>query len=164
VDAFAQGRLLTQYQDTVEIIHEAPLSAWTRLRAWINDDRAGLIVLQRIEADAAESYKGGRDAVYLYIGTRLQTAREAYAAASWAHPAADATTRAFLAASHKAVEQARHVAIKRPGGRVLLSGQRQAGHDPVDLQPSQTGPDPHQAAPYLLLSVGGELGVAVANR
>ncbi|MBB5773711.1 hypothetical protein HD596_000467 [Nonomuraea jabiensis] len=113
VDAFTRGRLLTQHQDTVEIIHEALLSAWPRLRAWIDDDRAGLLVLQRLQADAAEWDKGGRDAAYLYTGTRLETAREAYAATSWAHPAADATTRAFLAASQEGVDQARRAAVRR---------------------------------------------------
>jgi hypothetical protein len=45
-------------QDTVEIIHEALLRAWPRLRAWIDTDRAGLLIGQRLADDARAQPRG----------------------------------------------------------------------------------------------------------
>ncbi|MGW3348763.1 nSTAND1 domain-containing NTPase [Nonomuraea rubra] len=120
VDAFTQGRLFTQDQDTVEITHEALLAAWPRLRAWIDDDRVNLMLLQRLDADAAAWDRGGRDAAYLYTGTRLQTTLDAVAAGAWAHPAG--VTGAFLAASQEAAAQLRRAAVhRRRLGRAALA-------------------------------------------
>jgi WD40 repeat protein len=98
VDAFTQGRLLTQEQDTVEITHEALLRAWPRLRQWIDTDRVGNLICQELDAAADVWDREGRDTAGLYRGSRLEAARTW--AASTAHeddvsPAASA----FLAAS-----------------------------------------------------------------
>jgi len=59
VDAFTQGRLLTQEQDTVEITHEALLRAWLRLRQWIDTDRAGNLIRQELD-DATAAWDRNR--------------------------------------------------------------------------------------------------------
>jgi WD40 repeat protein len=62
-------------EDTVEIIHEALLRAWPRLRAWIDTDRAGLLIGQRFAADARAWEKDQRDPAALYRGGRLAAVR-----------------------------------------------------------------------------------------
>ncbi|MBM2614345.1 hypothetical protein JIG36_02085 [Actinoplanes sp. LDG1-06] len=76
LEAFATNRLLTLHRDTVEITHEALLTAWPRLRSWIDEDRDGLLVHQHLEEDAGEWRRGGRDAGLLYRGLRLESARQ----------------------------------------------------------------------------------------
>ncbi|MEU9303204.1 helix-turn-helix domain-containing protein [Streptomyces sp. NPDC048269] len=75
LDAFVRARLITMDRDTVEITHEALLHAWPRLRGWIQDDRAGLLIHQQLAHAAAEWEREGRDPSALYRGTRLDTAR-----------------------------------------------------------------------------------------
>ncbi|GIH23908.1 hypothetical protein Aph01nite_22180 [Acrocarpospora phusangensis] len=75
IDAFTRGRLLTHHQDTVEITHEALLHAWPRLRQWIDADRAGHLLHQDLEQDAAAWDRDGRDSGRLYRGSRLENAR-----------------------------------------------------------------------------------------
>lgn len=74
LSAFADARLLTMNADNVEITHEALLSAWPRLRDWIDTDRVGLRRRQRL-VEAAEAWEaGGRDTALLYRGTQLAMA------------------------------------------------------------------------------------------
>lgn len=76
-----QARLLTADTgsdglDTIEISHEALLSAWPRLREWLSQDRGG----QRIHRDltsATHAWQAhNRDASHLFSGTRLAVAYE----------------------------------------------------------------------------------------
>lgn len=75
IGAFAadDARLLTLDGETVAITHEALLTAWPTLRSWIDADRAGLLVEQRL-VEAASSWDG--DPGGLYRGSRLALARE----------------------------------------------------------------------------------------
>ncbi|WP_141578882.1 WD40 repeat domain-containing protein [Actinomadura sp. WMMA1423] len=98
VDAFTRGRLLTQDQDTVEITHEALLRAWPRLRAWIDDDRAGLLVRQHLLDAARQWHRDGRDPAGLYRGSRLAVARE-WAGRDTAADRLDPLAREFLQAA-----------------------------------------------------------------
>ena len=76
-----QARLLTadtgtDGSDTVEISHEALLSAWPRLREWLSQDRAGQRI-RRDLTDAAHAWQAqGREPSQLFGGTRLAAARE----------------------------------------------------------------------------------------
>ncbi|MEV7284346.1 helix-turn-helix domain-containing protein [Streptomyces sp. NPDC093252] len=74
VDAFVAERLLTQYQDTVEITHEVLLRAWPRLRDWAQEERSRDLVHQKLEDDAAVWHQRDRDAALLYRGSVLKTA------------------------------------------------------------------------------------------
>ncbi|MDG3017158.1 WD40 repeat domain-containing protein [Speluncibacter jeojiensis] len=76
LEALAGARLLTLDADSVELTHEVVIDAWPRLRAWIDEDRAGNLVRQRLAADAQEWDRHGRDPAGLYRGTRLDAALE----------------------------------------------------------------------------------------
>ncbi|MEU4443375.1 helix-turn-helix domain-containing protein [Actinosynnema sp. NPDC050801] len=71
---FVDQRLLTADVDHVEISHEALLSAWPRLRDWIDGDRAG----HRLHRQLTEAARNWRDAGFdpgaLYRGVRLDAA------------------------------------------------------------------------------------------
>jgi YD repeat-containing protein len=119
VDAFTQGRLLTQEQDTVEITHEALLRAWPRLRQWIDTDRAGNLIRQELEEAAAIWIRDGRDAAGLYRGSRLKTAR------TWAtsrSPESDVSPTAseFLALSTRRERRFRLARLLAAGLVVVL--------------------------------------------
>nr|WP_300609111.1 AAA family ATPase [Trebonia sp.] len=98
IDSYTASRLLTQSRDAVQITHEALLRAWPRLAGWLSEDRAGQLMRQRIEDDAADWDRARRDPSLLYRGTRMQ------AAAAWADGHVVGLTvpaRQFLAASRR---------------------------------------------------------------
>jgi WD40 repeat protein len=74
LEVLVSARLVTLDADFVEITHEALLYAWPRLRKWIAEDRASMLVRQRLEDDAAEWIGHDRDASLLYRGARLSAA------------------------------------------------------------------------------------------
>ena len=80
VAAFVDARLLTTDRDpatrepTVEVAHEALLRDWPRLREWLQDDRADLIVLHSISSATASWIRSERDAGELARGVRLENA------------------------------------------------------------------------------------------
>lgn len=114
VAAFAGARLLTLDADGVQLAHEALLSAWPRLREWIDADRALLRDRQRL-TEAAEAWAGcGHDPAALYRGTQLALAADALAGT---HLGPATPERRFLTASRAAEgRQAR----RRRGARVGL--------------------------------------------
>jgi WD40 repeat protein len=96
LNTFAESRLISLGEDTVEIAHEALLRAWPRLQQWINSDRAGNLIRQELEEAAATWDREGRDPAVLYLGSRLEAARE------WVNSHQDdltPTATEFLAAS-----------------------------------------------------------------
>ncbi len=114
LDAFTQGRLLTQDRDTVEITHEALLRAWPRLRQWIDTDRTGNLTRQELEDTAAAWERDGRDNAGLYRGSRLEVARAWTASRSHEGDLSPAAS-AFLAVStqqeHRAAKIRRSVLV-----------------------------------------------------
>ncbi|SCL26935.1 WD40 repeat [Micromonospora pallida] len=95
VDRFVERRLLTVDDDTVEISHEALLTAWPHLRDWLTTDRAGLLVGQQV-ADAAAGWDAeGRDPALLLRGSRLVAAWQWLAG----QPTPPALSAQFLRAS-----------------------------------------------------------------
>ncbi|MFD9892343.1 AAA family ATPase [Amycolatopsis sp. NPDC059027] len=96
LEVLAAARLVTLDVDSAEISHETLLYAWPRLRAWLDQDRTGNLVRQRLDEDAAAWQDHGRDASLLYRGARLEAARQAAST----HPAhVTAAAREFLAMS-----------------------------------------------------------------
>ena len=76
MNALASARLLTLDREAVQITHEALLRAWPRLREWIEADRAGLRIHQRL-ADAAQTWeRHGRTEDLLHTGAALAGAKE----------------------------------------------------------------------------------------
>jgi len=77
VQTLANARLVTTARDMatgeeqVDVSHEALIRGWPRLRLWIDEDRAGLRAHRRLTEAAQEWERHGRDASYLYRGSRL---------------------------------------------------------------------------------------------
>jgi WD40 repeat protein/DNA-binding SARP family transcriptional activator len=86
LDSFGRHRLLTfdrepsTREPTVEIAHESLLTAWHRLRGWIDDAREDLRLNQRLARAAAEWNGSNRDPSFLMRGARLEQV-EAWAGA-----------------------------------------------------------------------------------
>ncbi|NUP00380.1 MAG: hypothetical protein HOW59_20880 [Nonomuraea sp.] len=121
VDAFTHGRLLTQHEDIVEITHEALLIAWPRLKTWIAEDRAGLLVRQDLIDAAASWRKDGEDPSGLLRGLRLAIARN-WVAAGASPGGLDAETGEFLRASVLQEESERQAAQLHTRRLRLLAG------------------------------------------
>ncbi|MEV4073975.1 caspase, EACC1-associated type [Nonomuraea fuscirosea] len=110
LDRFIAARLVTVDADGVEISHEALIRAWPRLRAWIDADRAALLIRQQLDQQARDWIGHDRDPSYLYAGTRLAVGEEAHtrwSAQPDAFPPFSERSREFLKASVEAREQAR---------------------------------------------------------
>jgi hypothetical protein len=73
---FVDRRLITVGRDHVEIAHDALVSAWPRLREWVNDDRARLMIIRRLAEDARVWEANERDPSRLYRGNQLALAEE----------------------------------------------------------------------------------------
>ena len=104
LEAFVAARLLTVAAGTVEISHEALLTAWPLLREWLADTRADRVIRTQLQATAREWDRGGRDPAYLYGGSRLAAAADAAAriGADIRHTTLSAAERDFLRASTRA--------------------------------------------------------------
>ena len=106
LEAFAAERLLTLAAGTVELSHEALLTAWPLLRdTWLADTHADRIVRTRLHTTAAEWARHSRDRSYLYSGSLLQAATDTatrIGADPARHPPLSQTERDFLHASSHA--------------------------------------------------------------
>ncbi|MEW2194052.1 WD40 repeat domain-containing protein [Streptomyces microflavus] len=99
LDAFAEERLLTLSSEMVEISHEALLSAWPKLREWLDESRTQRGVLERIHS-MASVWESREERSYLYEGLQLVAAVQAVEALG--DDLMGPLDRKFLAASHKA--------------------------------------------------------------
>jgi WD40 repeat protein len=98
LEEYVAQRLITTSSDTIEISHEALVTAWPRLRGWLDANRTGLIIGQQLRLAAVAWHREGRDPALLYGGTRLAAAQD------WAASAgADVTPQetGFLEASQR---------------------------------------------------------------
>ena len=130
VDRLVAARLLTTStgagEEVVDVSHEALIRAWPRLRAWIDADRAGLLLQRRLTEAVDEWEELDRDDSALYRGARLAEARE------WAGTEEDELNpleREFLDASAALAEREqrerdeqarRELEVARRGRRRLL--------------------------------------------
>ncbi|GLF95313.1 nSTAND1 domain-containing NTPase [Streptomyces yaizuensis] len=97
VELLVRARLATLDDGCLELAHEALLTAWPRLRGWIDEARDRLRV-HRALTDAAHAWAAlDRDPGALYRGTRLASAEEHLAPGRLTH-----LERAFLAAGVRA--------------------------------------------------------------
>jgi WD40 repeat protein len=71
LEHLAKARLLALGAGTVEVVHEALIREWPRLRDWLSDDRDSLRLHRRLTEAAAEWQANGRDEAFLYRGARL---------------------------------------------------------------------------------------------
>jgi WD40 repeat protein len=87
LDTFGASRQLSFDRDartgapTIELAHEAMLTAWPRLHRWIDAARDDLRTERRVAASAREWTEADRDPSFLLSGSRLEQA-EAWQAAS----------------------------------------------------------------------------------
>ncbi len=113
---YGRHRLLTFDRDptsrapTVELAHEALLTEWTRIAAWIDEAREDLLYRRRVESAAHDWLTADMEASFLYSGGRLELA-EAWASASRFEPGDD--ERRFLAASREKAERDRVARVRR---------------------------------------------------
>ncbi|MGV9252825.1 nSTAND1 domain-containing NTPase [Streptomyces sp. NPDC003697] len=104
LDCLARARLITLNHDTADLAHEALITAWPRLRQWIDDAREQLR-LHRQLTEAARTWNDlDRDPGALYRGTRLAAAQDVFGPAR--QPDLTALEVAFLAASADARDEA----------------------------------------------------------
>ena len=97
IERFVAQRLVILDQETVEVSHDALLTAWPRLAEWIAADRSGLRLHRRLTA-GANSWRDGGDEATLLRGTALAAVEE------WARDpdhftAMNRVERGFLTAS-----------------------------------------------------------------
>ncbi|NEA20534.1 helix-turn-helix domain-containing protein [Streptomyces halstedii] len=76
LDCLVRARLLILDDSTVDLAHEALITSWPRLHAWVEEARDRLRAHRRL-TEAAHTWEGlARDPGALYRGTRLATADE----------------------------------------------------------------------------------------
>ena len=105
LDAFARNRLLVLGTDSAEIAHDVVLQAWPRLRDWLEEDQASLILYGQLAEDAARWRQNGKDSSLLYRGVQLAATQEAtrvWAADPGRYPALTTGEADFLRASGRA--------------------------------------------------------------
>ncbi|WP_194924735.1 nSTAND1 domain-containing NTPase [Catenulispora pinisilvae] len=76
LDRFIAARLITTGDDTVEITHEALLTAWPQLVDWLDGDRDWRRRHHRLKRSAEQWYEADEDPDLLVRGGTLQIARE----------------------------------------------------------------------------------------
>lgn len=74
VAAYVAARLLTSDRGQLQIAHEALLTAWPRLRSWVDADRDGLRTRGRLTEVVQQWHDTDRDPELLYRGGALDTA------------------------------------------------------------------------------------------
>ncbi|MDT0381110.1 WD40 repeat domain-containing protein [Streptomyces sp. DSM 42041] len=116
VERLVRARLLTFDDGTVDLAHEALITAWPRLRGWIDAERERLRVHRRL-TDAARTWQDlGGESAALYQGSRLADARHAFPDPG--HPAElTDTERTFLDASVR--QRRRGIRLRRTVTAVL---------------------------------------------
>ncbi|MGC0405937.1 WD40 repeat protein/energy-coupling factor transporter ATP-binding protein EcfA2 [Streptomyces sp. SAI-126] len=111
LEQLARTRLITVDDETVDLAHEAVLTAWPRLRTWIDEDRERLRA-QRALTEAAHAWTAlDRDPEALYRGARLAGTEEHFTTDSGELTPLE---REFLRTS----AQARHRERRRRHGRI----------------------------------------------
>lgn len=115
LEQLARARLITVDDESVDLAHEAVLTAWPRLRTWIDEDRERLRAQRRLTEAARTWTAADRDPEALYRAGRLAAAEE--------HFNSDSTEltpleREFL---HTAVQARRRERLRGRGRAVALS-------------------------------------------
>jgi WD40 repeat protein len=119
---FVAQRMITVGAETAQITHDALITAWPRLQAWIDAGQEGLITRRRI-TDAARAWEAAdREDTWLWRGGQLAIASE-YAADPDNRGSLTRVAGQFVDASNTA-ELARRVANRRRtrGLQALVAG------------------------------------------
>ncbi|MGY5036113.1 nSTAND1 domain-containing NTPase [Streptomyces sp. 900116325] len=111
LEQLARARLITLDNDTVDLAHEALITAWPRLRDWIDACRELLRNHRRLSEAARGWDELDRDPGALYRGTRLAIAEDTFAREQ--QDQLTPTEHAFLTASINARDEERATATRR---------------------------------------------------
>ncbi len=76
LEAFVAKRLIVRDEDIVQLAHDILLTAWPRLRGWLDEDQASLVLLSKLADDAAQWREHGNGDAFVYRGQRLAALRE----------------------------------------------------------------------------------------
>ncbi len=101
IEQLVRARLLILDDEQVDLAHEALISAWPRLRSWIDTDRERLRAHRRLTEAAAAWDALDRDSGALFRGTLLAAMEEAFPVQDW-EQTLTALEGAFLSASLQA--------------------------------------------------------------
>ena len=106
LEAFARSRLLVLDAGQTEIAHDVLLQAWPRLRGWLEEDQASMILHSQLAEDTARWAANGNDSSLLYQGVQLTATRQAvrvWEADPDRYPALTPGQAGFLRASGRAL-------------------------------------------------------------
>ncbi|MFI6503107.1 NACHT and WD repeat domain-containing protein [Nonomuraea typhae] len=109
LESFAAARLLILDEHTVEIAHDCLLTAWPRLRAWLQPDVARQALYDQFVEDAAQWSAHARHPSYLYREVRLTAVRDAarrWDAEPGRYPPLPREAQEFLHASQRSATRA----------------------------------------------------------
>ncbi|MFC9758573.1 WD40 repeat domain-containing protein [Streptomyces sp. NPDC056921] len=120
LERLARARLITLDETTADLAHEALITAWPRLRAWIGADRERMRQ-HRLLTDAATSWHAlGRDPGALYRGARLTAAEGHFARRPGEEDELNSLEREFLTAGLAARTRDRRLRRTRTGALCVL--------------------------------------------
>ncbi|MDN3059811.1 hypothetical protein PH213_35880 [Streptomyces sp. SRF1] len=112
IEQLTRARLITLDENVVELAHEALISGWPRLRAWVEEDRERLRIHRHLTEAARAWAELDRDSGALYRGTRLAILRD-WASRDGSRDELNAVERAFLDASVSLEDGERAAAVRR---------------------------------------------------
>lgn len=115
--AFTASRIIITDQDTIRLSHEAVLTTWQRLGAWIEEDRSHLIGERRVKVAAELWRDSGKDPDSLLSGSALGQANEMLEA-PFVESRLDDDTLQFVELS--GAQHRRRLAAERKRRRVLI--------------------------------------------
>ncbi|HTU07011.1 MAG TPA: helix-turn-helix domain-containing protein, partial [Trebonia sp.] len=104
---FVDERMITVDADTAQITHDALLTAWPRLRSWIEGGMDGLRTRRRITVGARAWAEAGRESAALWRGSQLAVARD------WAADEDNRASLPALAADFVTASIAEDTAVRR---------------------------------------------------
>ncbi|MFE6398211.1 nSTAND1 domain-containing NTPase [Streptomyces alboflavus] len=107
VDVLARARLITLDDDTVDLAHEALITSWPRLGAWVDAHRDRLRAHRHLTEAARTWEELAHDRGALYRGARLTTAAEHFTADGGGGADLTGLELSFLTASQQARTRAR---------------------------------------------------------
>lgn len=123
IDTFIEERLLIPFADEqtgsiwVEVIHEALINHWPRLLTWLREDRAALLVQERLMRATFEWYESARDANRLVRGRALS---EAVALQEERPELVGESERTFITESLTLLEQQKYKEVQRSRRRKIF--------------------------------------------
>ncbi|MFI6998259.1 AAA family ATPase [Nocardia sp. NPDC050175] len=111
IGKFVAARLLVQHDGEVELLHDALLTAWPRMTAWLTQEGELAPARQRIEDDARAWSAGCRPATLLYGKGRLDNAIEL-----------DARTNSLNRLAREFIAESARAEARRTRTRLLVLG------------------------------------------